>query len=294
MTPPTARPALVALLHGLIDYAGLFPPAGLPMRDAVRSYHEHRNGETAWALGRFVVPAARLEEFEQQFAIQFGGGMPWRLSVLAGPDDATAVEAFNARVEGRAMVDAVEGKAMTVGEVATLAEFGERFATFVEVPVTSDPEALVVAAGAHGLRAKVRTGGLTAVAIPSPAQVARFLAACAAHRVPFKATAGLHHPWRGMHRLGYDPRSETAEMFGFLNVFLAAGFLHDGMSELDVVPLLEERDHEAIAFDAAGASWRGHCLATEQLREVRSRFATSFGSCSFFEPIDELVAAGLL
>ena len=53
------------LLRGLIDYAGLFPPASLDMADAVRNYAAYREGEHAWALGRFVVPAARLEEFER-------------------------------------------------------------------------------------------------------------------------------------------------------------------------------------------------------------------------------------
>ena len=292
--PPAARSALVVLLEGLVDFAGLFPPAGLPMRDSVQSYEEYRNGPTAWALGRFVVTADRLPEFEEQFVAQYSGGPLWRLSVLAGPGDRLALHAFNARFEGRAVVDTVEGKAATVAEIGELESLAPSFATYVEIPVANDPAPLVVAVGTRGLRAKVRTGGMTAAAIPSSEHVVRFLAACAVNAVPFKATAGLHHPWRGVYRLSYDPRSLAAEMFGFLNVFVAACFLREGMSEPDAVSLIEERDPAAITFDSAGVHWRGRHLGISRLRVLRSQFATSFGSCSFTEPIADLVAFGLL
>ena len=277
-----------------MDYAGLFPPAALPMRDAVRSYDEYRNGSAAWALGRFVVTAARLAEFEEQFVARNTSGPPWRLSVLATPGDREAVDSFNARLAGRAVIDSVEGKANSAAEIAELALFGPSFVTYVEIPVTDDPVPLVRTIRSHALRAKVRTGGVTEAAFPAPSQVARFLAACAAHEVPFKATAGLHHPWRGEYRLSYDPRSLAAAMFGFVNVFVAACLLHEGMTEREAIELLEERDPAAVTFDGAGVRWRGHRIATERLRDVRSQFATSFGSCSFTEPIDDLTALGLL
>jgi hypothetical protein len=216
------------------------------------------------------------------------------LSVLAAPGDLETVSDFNARLAGRVVIDTVEGKANSEDEIARLSVFGPSFATYVEIPLTDDPAPLVAAIGAHALRAKVRTGGVTEEAIPVPADVARFLAACAAHRVPFKATAGLHHPWRGVYRLSYDPRSLAAEMFGFVNVFAAACLVHEGMSQCEAIALLEERDSGAITFDGAGIRWRGHQLATARLRELRSGFAMSFGSCSFTEPIDDLTALGLL
>ena len=55
--------ALHALLDGLIDYAGLFPPAKLPMGDAVRNYAAYLRSEHEWMLGRFICPVSRLEEF---------------------------------------------------------------------------------------------------------------------------------------------------------------------------------------------------------------------------------------
>src|SRR5213083_517385 len=76
------------LLAEAIDYAGLFPPAGLPMSEAVLNYATYRNSNYNWMLGRFVVMAARLEEFYDH-AVEFipkDGTDPWRLSVVALED----------------------------------------------------------------------------------------------------------------------------------------------------------------------------------------------------------------
>ncbi|MHB1312352.1 MAG: hypothetical protein ACYC3L_10065 [Gemmatimonadaceae bacterium] len=283
MTATALRP----LLAGLIDYAGLFPPAALAMGSAAANYGAYRTGADAWALGRFVLPASRLEEFEAEHT----GGVPdgaWRLSALAQASDADAIGAFNGRNAGRAVVDSLETKAETVDDVAALAPLARLGAVFVEIPVRDDPDALVRAIGAHGLHAKVRTGGVTPAAFPPPTDVARFLAACARHGVAFKATAGLHHPLRGEYPLTYDPGAARGTMFGYLNVFVAAMFLHHGMSEADAVPLLEERDASAIHLDAAGVRWRTHALGAGLVAEARAQFALSFGSCSFREPMDDL------
>lgn len=299
MTPatagvPVAGAALRSLLDGLVDWAGLFPPAALPMRDAVRLYDEYRRGPRAWAFGRFVLPAARLAEFEEHAAALPVAGARWRLSVLAGPADRAAIDAFNVRQGARAEIDAIEGKASTIAEIEALAPFAAAFTTYVEIPTATDPEPLIVAIHAHGLRAKVRTGGVTAEAFPAAAQVVRFLAACAAHDVAFKATAGLHHPLPGDYQLTYETGGPSAAMFGFVNVFIAACLLREGAGEAAATELLAERDATAIAFDADGVRWRDHRVPAVRLGELRRRFATSFGSCSFAEPLDELAALGLL
>src|SRR6202171_3587103 len=55
------------LLHDLIDYAGLFPPASLAMAPSVANYDAYLRSEWSWILGRFIVPAPRLSEFEEAF-----------------------------------------------------------------------------------------------------------------------------------------------------------------------------------------------------------------------------------
>ena len=288
MTATAVRP----LLAGLIDYAGLFPPAALSMADAVANYATYRAGGDAWALGRFVVPVSRLEEFESA-AADGASGDPWRLSALAQASDADGIVAFNVRNAGRAVIDALETKAEAVDDVAGLAPLARIGAVYVEIPVRDDPGPLVRAIGAHGLCAKIRTGGVTPGAFPPPADVARFLAACARHGVAFKATAGLHHPLRGEYPLTYERHAALGTMFGYLNVFVAALFVRHGMSEADAIALLEERDPSAIHLDAAGVRWRNHALDAGVVTGARAQFALSFGSCSFREPIDDLTALPL-
>src|SRR5690606_18447116 len=155
-----------------------------------------------------------------------------------------------------------------------------------------DPAPLIEAIGAAGAHAKIRTGGVTADAFPDAAQVARFLAACVRLGVPFKATAGLHHPIRAAYPLTYAPDAPRGTMFGYLNVFLAAALLHGGGSEADATELLEETRLGAFSFSDHGVSWDGYRFTLDDLAESR-RLALGVGSCSFDEPLDDLVTAGL-
>ncbi len=290
-----SAPALRALLGGLLDYAGLFPPAALSMAEAVAAYGAHRSSAEAWALGRFVLPAGRLDEFAAAMPSAVGPG-PWRLSVLGQATDTDIIGAFNARHAGRAVVESVETTVQSLdalralGALAPLAAFGP---VFVEIPVRDDPDAFVRTLGERGLRAKIRTGGVVRDAFPPAEAVARFLASCARHDVAFKATAGLHHPLRGEYALTYDAGADRGPMFGFLNVLLAALFVRVGMPATDAVPLLEERDPAAIRFDATGVRWRTYGAGADAVAAVRAQFALGVGSCSFREPMDELPALHL-
>lgn len=287
-------PALRTLLSHAIDYAGLFPPAQLGMREAVTAYAEYLAGADAWALGRFVVPVARLGELEREAATLLPrGGEPWRLSVLLAADaDPHLLADFNARhVDGdvgRAMIDTVEVKASTPDEIAAAGALSRTMVTYVEIPAGPDPAPLVEAMRAIGARAKLRTGGVTADAFPEPAAVLRFMKACIAAGVPFKATAGLHHPLRAEYRLTYAADAPTGTMFGYLNVFLAAAALMGGAADAEALALLEERDPRAFDLGGDGVRWRDRTLSEAALARTREHLAISFGSCSFREPLDEV------
>ncbi|HEV7366831.1 MAG TPA: hypothetical protein VGN76_13365 [Gemmatimonadales bacterium] len=291
------------LLRNSIDYAGLFPPAGLAMDAAVDNYHRYRGGGTAWALGRFILPASRLTEFERAAGNHLSrnpAGQPWLLGALAGPDPAADLEQvaeFNRRHADKetARIDTLEAKASSADAVRdTMHLMPSGLQAYFEVPIDRDPGMLVAAIGRLGGRAKVRTGGVTRDAFPSTASLLRFLQSCVGARVPFKATAGLHHPLRAEYRLTYEPGSPTGTMFGFLNVFLAAAFLADGMDESEAALLLEEKSPSAFEFDRRGITWRNHRLGQDALDEARRDVIVSFGSCSFTEPIEELQALNIL
>jgi hypothetical protein len=290
-----------ALLTGLIDYAGLFPPAGLGMEESVAEYARQRQGPEAWMLGRYVVPAGRLVELEGAAVGHLkdaGAGEPWRLSALLGADvagDAAAATAFNDRNRGCAVVDAVELRASTAAEVdRSLPVLPAGLTVFVELPLAGNLEGLLGALRAGGARAKVRTGGVVSDAIPDPADLAGFLEACARAGVPFKATAGLHHAVRAERSLTYAPHSPRATLHGFLNVFAAAAFARAGVAAEGLEAVLREGDARAFTLDDAGLAWRGRRVSAADLRAAREGFACSFGSCSFAEPVAELQGMGVV
>ena len=290
-----------ALLAGLVDYAGLFPPAALPMDQAVAEYAKWRRSPEGWMLGRFVLPAGRLAELARAADAHLpepGAGEPWPLSALLGADvhgDSALVTAFNASSAGRAVVDAVELKAASAEEAeAALAALPPGLAAFVEVPLDGDLEPLLAVLKARGARAKARTGGVVPEAVPGPAELARFIAACATTGVPWKATAGLHHPVRAEHALTYAADSPRAVMHGFLNVFAAAALARAGASRADLEGVLREQDPSALHIGADALAWRHLRLPAEHVAEARRSFATSFGSCSFAEPVAGLRELGVL
>ena len=288
-----APASLRALLSGLIDYAGLFPPAGLPLADVVRNYAAYRHSADSWALGRLVIPAARLGEL---IAAVRPGTDPWPVSALIGDDMLGDAERI-AAVQGAAgiTVEAAEVRAATVEEAqAAVAALRGVAEVYVELPLNSDLPTLVQALADGGARAKIRTGGVVAEAIPSASACARFIEACVAHGVAFKATAGLHHPIRGSYPLTYADDAPRGEMFGFLNVFVAAAFARGGTSGLDLEQVLAESGARAFEFDDSGLTWRGQSLSLDDLQSTRKTVAMTFGSCSFREPIDDLTQLGLL
>ncbi len=299
--------SLRILLDGLIDYAGLFPPAALTMEPTVRNYDTYRRGEHAWLLARLVVPVARLGEFEAALGQLSPAGAnrgAWRLTSPLGPNveaDVARILDFNRRHAAPTgsspaiTIESVEMRAANAQEIRAAAHLiPEELQAYFEIPLSDALESSLAAIAAVGGRAKVRTGGESPEMFPSSAELARFFSLCAQAGVPFKASAGLHRPVRGLQRYTYKPDSASGAMHGFLNVFLTAAMVRDGMSEADAAQLLAEEDPAAFLWEDKGAAWRSHCIGNKQLAAARKSFCLTVGSCSFAEPLDNLKALGLL
>ena len=203
---------------------------------------------------------------------------------------------FNARHKrgsrkGEAIIDVAELKATTIEEIANQQrDLSRAFTSYFEIPLTGDVAPLIRAIAEVSSRAKIRTGGLTPNAFPSAQSIIDFMVECRAARVPFKATAGLHHPIRAEYRLTYDADSPKAMMYGFLNVFLAAALIDVGENDQAALEALQETDASTIEFHDSYLRWRDKRISAEQLSHARADSAISFGSCSFREPIDELAS----
>jgi len=302
---PGMRASVRALAAGLVDYAGLFPPAQLGMAEAIRNYAGYLGGPHAWMLARFIIPVARLDEFDAvsgEILPSGKGSAPWRIAALAGDDlaaDAQKALKFNCRhwegsALGHAVIDTIELRAAPGFDFAAArAAAPDFFTLYMEIAPGDDALSRLESIQLAGARAKIRMGGVTADAFPGPDEVVAFLAACAERRLPFKATAGLHHALRADYPLTYESDCERATMYGFLNVFLAAAALLAGASAEEARAILLESNLGAFRFGDGGVTWRERLLSTAEIERSRE-IATSYGSCSFREPVDELVAAGLI
>jgi hypothetical protein len=229
-----------AALAALIDHAPTFPPASLPPEEAIEEDRRARASEHAWLLRRLVWPATKLDAL---------GDEDRDLSVLldgpyGGDPRAAAIETrWDAQLFG------------LIGEV------------YVELPLGAGIEERVGVLRERGFRAKVRCGGES---VPSAEELGAFIRACREARVPFKATAGLHHP------LAADGAH------GFLNVLAACVFDDETALEGEV-----ELDSESLR-------WNGREAGVEELERARRERFVAVGSCSFFEPVDDLKGLGVL
>jgi hypothetical protein len=329
-------PSLRALLAGIIDYAGLFPPANLALERAIRNYARHQKTSDKWMLGRFIIPAARLAELAP-FEKLFEDDPPFVFSVLGRggktadeflqglTDDLGDITRFCQRHAGRVEVDVFEVKlpealvrpGQHLTSCYTLVRAGElmenqgppALTPFYEIGLEGDWRAAVQAAVAmlqylvsyapvrvrggyqHCRPAgfKLRCGGPTASAVPSPQQVAGVLVACRDADIYLKATAGLHHPFR--HR---DENLKT-HVHGFLNIFVAAALAAThGLDESQVLAIIEDEKPEHFVFDDEVLRWRDLTANVDDIAAARQRLAMGFGSCSFDEPREDLRALGLL
>jgi hypothetical protein len=243
MDAPDARRAL---LGRLIDHAPMFPPASLPVEEALAEDARALASPYAFMLARLVWPASAAE------SAPAGRGISLVLdAVPAGRPEAA---------EARYRED--------LGELGGLAE-----EVFVEVPPDASLEERLDAVAEHGFEAKVRCGGAV---VPTADELARFVRACRERGLVFKATAGLHHAVR------------TNGEHGFLNLLAAAAFAGDEEAVLD------ERNPSAFALTESTFSWRDRSVGADEVGRMRTELLHSIGSCSFFEPVEELEALGML
>jgi hypothetical protein len=305
--------ALKQLLHQIVDYAGLFPPAGLPLETVVGNYARYLAGPQRWMLARLIVPAQRLEELariHERLDTRSEQSRVWKISALIPAVEAEdeafrraveAIQDFNTR-HRFAVVDTVEGKLSgpeRVDETCRgLAEIPAGFlAVFLEIPHSAAPPSIGALAACERPRtfAKIRTGGVTPDLIPAAETVAGFVCDCARAGLGFKATAGLHHPFPGQYALTYESGSPHSGMHGFVNVFVAACLAqHRQWDKQQVTELLQDRDSRSFCVTDEHVSWQDHTVSASEIHATRQQFAISFGSCSFDEPVQDLVQAGWL
>ena len=262
--------ALRSLLAGSIDYAGLFPPAGLDMATPSASTPSTGRGPTPGRSAGSWCPWRRLARARgrggRRGADRAGRAVA-RERARSAPSVARELDAlgeFNCRHAADGAValaaDVVEARADSVEAVDRLLDAMPRWAqAYVEIPLDARPRA----AGRRD-RPSRRHGPRCAPAgsrrrrSPPRRRCSGSSARAPRRGVPFKATAGLHHPLRAEYRLTYAPDSPRGTMFGFLNVFLAARPAATRAVGHGRLALLQERSPRRSAFRPDAVEWQGH------------------------------------
>lgn len=264
----------------LIDDAAVFPPGDLPLADAVPAHVAHRSAWYSGLVGPLLCPASSLESLES-----LAHSLPSPLGVAVVIDTGTmgVVDAVDTvfgapQLVLRGIEVPLRGSPLGENARRTVAALDAALGgpdddepAYVEVPRSPGWEAALDVIADSGYRAKLRTGGPSADAVPSDEEVAAFVLACLDRGLAFKFTAGLHHAVR------------RPSEHGFLNVLLAAGTAVGGGSAASVVEALSIDDGARLA-SAVGAL---------EATSVRRWFA-SYGSCSIAEPLSELIGLGLV
>jgi len=302
--------SLRALLAHSIDYAGMFPPCSLALEPALRNQAEYVRSPEAWVLNTFVLSIGQFDAAGESLSL-FERQHPLRISALgskAATSDhfiaglkiaADKIRSVCAQHAGLVWVDQLETTLPPDADLGLLGKItsildGFDLQTFWEAPANLAEETIALLAARNPATVqrqfgvKLRTGGVTADAFPTSRQIARVLVAAAKARLPIKFTAGLHHPIRQF-------REEVqTEMHGFLNVLGAAVLTAEhGWNEEQTAEMLEDENAASFLFEDESFAWREWKIATDRIKE-RRKFVTSFGSCSFDEPREDLRALGLL
>jgi hypothetical protein len=301
-----AAASLRALLTRSIDYAGMFPPCSLELDPALKNQSEYARSADSWMLSAFVLPVAKFGD-AARFVSQFDKHHPLRVSALGAKTEnaaqfqtelRNAVEAIGSFQKAHVDLVSVGQLEMVLPKDVDLAKLAEVAALLADLKVQAYWEtlaetaeqtiALLARAKQPSFGYKLRTGGVTADAFPSSVQIGRAVLASTKHHVPIKFTAGLHHPVRQF-------RDEVkTEMHGFLNV-IGAGVLsaEHHWDEAQIVDMLEDQSAKSFEFHDTVFAWRDWEITLDRIK-ARRKFITSFGSCSFDEPREDLRQLGLL
>lgn len=326
------RSSLRALLAGVIDYAGLFPPAGLPMEQAIRQYARYRKEAESWMLSRFVCPALRLPELDPFLEALFQPGDPLPLAALGkGVDDIhsfsytltpemEAIVAFRNRHGRRAVVDVFEFR--LPGDFPRDREAAGTLFLFMTNLIKSEGEAAMTPffetrfgpdwrARVTDLIASfpnVQFFGVTNKRKRWPREGYKLRCGgleAAAFPTPEQVAftiatcrdAGVPLKFTaGLHHplRHFDPGMQT-HMHGFLNVFGAGVLAHARkLDEEAIQAIIEDEEARHFVFEEDRFRWKDHHATVEEIAVARKYAVISFGSCSFDEPRADLRALGLL
>lgn len=321
-------PTLQPFMNEIIDYAGMFPPSGLPFDEAFTNYLSYNDHTCSSFLSRFIIPAGvipKVSGFDEEIRKR-NRTVPF--SILLPPAESREefiseitkklkpVHDLKAYFQGLVSTDVLETRIPLSVAEADRNEIKETLLELISTIIDADLNVTHLFVETHfsddwlktvpvfiksiseinekhdlplSIGFKLRCGGTEAHQFPDIQQVALAIEECEQHKLAMKFTAGLHHPIRHFNE------SVDTKMHGFINVFGAAALLFHNKIDASDLPLILSDEHDgSFIFDDQFFSWKQASIPTKQIIEARDRFCMSYGSCSFIEPIEDLTHLNLL
>ena len=301
-------------MAGLIDYAGLFPPASLPLAEALEHYGRYLPCADNWMLGRFIIPASQLTDLPTlpgswhfsvlgrsgSNALEFAKGLELDLSYLQDfrKTQAASADVFEVRLP-TSVLDSFTNLLELLNSASYQLTDQNGLTVFYEIILDEawreNLMTIIAALAQHNQQSgyhngfKLRCGGVVPSAFPTAEQIAHALILCRDHQIPFKATAGLHHPIRH-----YNVGVQT-KMHGFINVFGAGILAHiHHLTPEQTITILNDEDPRHFHFTESHFAWKNLSAASEQINPIRQNRLIAYGSCSFDEPREDMQKLGWL
>lgn len=318
-------------MQGMIDYAGLFPPADLSLDTAIQNYSEYRKSEDAWMLSRFIIPALRLDELQPYGETLFREGKPFAFSVLGKgtetvsefqehiPELIAAVEAFHNAHGDRVTTEVLEIKLPREAvfandtdllidiydETAQALDRSERtpnyifFEGYFEENWKKDIRLLLEAMRSHNKNFDGNNVIETAFKLRCGGVEAHMFPSV--EEIAFALNTARENnvalkATAGLHHpIRHYADSVQTKMHGFFNVFGGAmlAYAHD-LDEDKFAEVLKEEDPDHFSFTDNSFRWKNFSVSEDEMKWLRKTALISFGSCSFDEPREDLHKLGLL
>jgi hypothetical protein len=257
-------------MRRILDYAGMFPPAKLPLDTALRNFQNYQHHEHADYLSRFVIPVGQVPD----------------LPSSSRPPLTVLVNEINANLRNL-QADSIE--VPWHEDLTLLDQFPGSIFIELDWRKPYAPQMATIAKRSLRFAVKLRTGGVTPESIPPSKAIAEFLLCAAQYKLPLKATAGLHSP------VPHDDPDVGARLHGFLNFFCAGFLAYSERGDLEAITdVLESFSYEDFSFGEHSMRCGTFHFSVQEIERLRTRWLPSFGSCSFLEPIEHLKTHGLI
>jgi len=288
--------SLRAFAEGLVDYAGLFPPATLELPQVVKNYIGYHKWAESWMLARLICPITQLNELGKN--IRMLGGVEKKIGVIglvgttaSSTEIGTNINTFHQKYGDSAQIEAIESKlneSSAKEAVSSLVSLTP-YTTFFETTNSDRIDELLKLLQQVGAGFKLRCGGLKPEEFPSAEELARSIILCREAKVPMKFTAGLHHPLR------HYNQTTLCKMHGFVNVFGGAMLAHvHHLPQKELENILSDEESSHFKFTEDAFHWNDLSIDVETITSLRQSRILSYGSCSFEEPIDDMKELGWL